>query len=159
MRPFGTPEELERRRLRAMELLKAGSGPTEVAKRVGAHRRTVQRWARRYEDGGRDSLKAIRHPGPTPRLTGGQKRQLIRLLLKGAKAHGFGTDLWTLSRIGKVIHRRFGVSYDPGHVSRLLRSLNWTPQKPQKKAYERDEKAIQRWVEKDWVRIKKSPKT
>lgn len=158
MRPFGTPEELQRRRLRAVGLLKAGRGPTEVAEAVSAHRRTVQRWARRFERGGKDSLQAIPHLGPKPKLTAGQKRHLIRLLLKGAKANGFGTDLWTLGRMGKVIYRRFGVSYDISHISRLLKSLGWSPQKPRKKAYERDEKAIQRWVEKDWPGIKKSPK-
>lgn len=156
MRPTGTAAELERRRLRALTLLKAGRGPTEVAKMVGATRRTVQRWARRGERLGKEGLKAKPHPGRPCRMTARQKRDLSKALLEGPKSHGFSTDLWTRCRIGELIRRRYGVRYHPVHVGRLLHALGWTPQRPERKAYERDERAIRRWLQVDWPRIKKS---
>src|SRR3989338_8453793 len=137
MRPTGTAEELERRRLRAVSLLESGRGPTEVGKTVGATRRTVQRWARRAESLGKKGLKAKPHPGRRCRITPKQKERLSRMLLKGPKAHGFSTDLWTRKRVAQVIHKRLAVRYHPGHVSRLLHLLGWTPQKPERRAYER----------------------
>lgn len=158
MRTKGSAAELERVRLRAVALVQEGNGPTEVARMVGAHRRTVQRWARRHEVGGKKALKAKPHPGPEPKLHEGQKQELARELLRGAKTHGFSTDLWTGRRVAQVIRRRFGVTYHPLYMSLFLREyLHWSCQKPKKRAYERDEKAIQHWVQKDWPRIKKSP--
>lgn len=90
-------------------------------------------------------------------MTPEQKERLSQMLLKGPKAHGFSTDLWTRKRIAQVIHKRLAVRYHPGHVSRLLHLLGWTPQKPERRAYERDEEAVRTWIERDWPRIKKSP--
>src|SRR5579875_2022659 len=83
--------------------------------------------------------------------------RLLRLLLKGAPAHGYRTQLWTTARIAEVIGREFGVHYHRDHVGRLMHSLNWSPQKPETRAVERDDEAIQRWKRKDWPRIKKTP--
>ena len=124
---------------------------------VGATRRTVQRWARRAESLGKKGLKAKPHPGRRCRMTPKQKGQLSRVLLDGPKAHGFATDLWTCPRIAQVIRKRYKVDYHPVHVGRLLHALGWTPQRPERKAYERDEKAVRRWIAVDWERIKKSP--
>lgn len=157
MRPQGTAEELERRRLRAVSLLQEGYGPTEVARMVGADRRSVQRWARRYEAGGDASLKAKPHPGKPPKLTGEQQQQLVEALLKGPKAHGFSTDLWNCPRVGRLIRKLFGVHYCDSGVWRVLASLGWSCQKPEGRAIERDEAAIREWIQKDWPRIKKLP--
>lgn len=155
MRPPGSPNELERRRLRALRLLKEGEGPTEVARMVGAHRRTVQRWARRADEGGSRALEAKPHPGRTPKLDAAQRERLTTALLEGAKAQGFGTDLWTGPRVAQVVRRLFGVRYHPKYIPRLLRALGWTPQKPEGRAYERDERAIERWKRNHWARIKR----
>lgn len=122
---------------------------------VGANRRTVQRWARRSERGGTAALAPKPHPGPRSKLGPAQRRRLGAALLKGAKGQGFGTDLWTGPRVAQVVRGLFGVRYNPKYVPRLLRSLGWTPQRPESRAYERDEKAIARWVREDWPRIKK----
>jgi len=155
MRPVGSAEELERRRLRAVDLLGKGQGPTEVARMVGANRRSVQRWARRSERGGTAALAPKRHPGPPGKLDVAQRRRLGAALLEGPKAQGFATDLWTGPRVAQLVRRMFGVRYNPKYVPRLLRSLGWTPQRPEGRAYERDEKAIARWVRDEWPRIKK----
>jgi transposase len=73
---------------------------------------------------------------------------------KGPQAFGFDTDLWTLGRIAEVIERLTGVGYHPGHVWRLLRRLHWSPQRPARRASERDEAEIARWRAQEWPRIK-----
>lgn len=105
-----------------------------------------------------EALNAKQHPGPKPRLRWGQKQQLLKILLKGPTKAGYPTDLWTCARIAAVIERKFGVRYHQAHVWKILRQLNWTLQKPEQRARERDEEAIARWREVEWPRIKKGGK-
>ena len=89
------------------------------------------------------------------RLSDEQKSQLVEILLRGPLAAGYFTDLWTCARVAQVIQQKFGVTYHADHVGRLLHGLGFTPQKPRRKARERDEAAIERWRRVDWPRIKK----
>src|SRR5215217_572847 len=73
----------------------------------------------------------------------------------GAQAHGFRGEVWTCERVAEVIRREFGVSYHPAHVSRLLKALRQSLQKPQRRANQRDEEAIEHWKEKRWPSLKK----
>jgi transposase len=157
MRPTGSPEELERRRLRALALLDEGLLPSEVARRVGVDRRSVRRWKAAARKHGEAGVRARDAPGRPPRLKLTQKRRLEGLLLKGPLASGFDTDLWTCPRVAEVIKQRFGVDYHVDHVGRLLHDLGWSPQKPARRAVERDEQAIRRWIREDWQRVKKTP--
>jgi transposase len=86
------------------------------------------------------------------------KRRLERLLLKGARGCGFPTELWTCARVAQLIRDRLGVDYHVDHIGRLLRALGWSPQKPARRALERDEAAIAGWIQEDWPRIKKTPR-
>jgi transposase len=95
--------------------------------------------------------------GRPSRLTAAQKRRLERILLKGAASSGFSSDLWTCPRIVQVIRAEFGISYHVDHVCRLLHNMGWSPQRPQRKAMERDEAEIMRWVREEWPRVKKKP--
>lgn len=157
MRPSGSAEELERRRTRAIELLSQGLAPVEVAHRVGVDRRSVRRWNAAYRKKGTAALKAKPAPGRPSVLDLKAKRQVERILLKGATAAGFPTELWTCPRVAQVIERRFGVAYHVDHVGRLLHGLGWSPQKPERRAVERDEEEIRRWVKQEWPRVKKTP--
>jgi transposase len=157
MRPTGSPEELQRRRLRALALLEQGLLPSEVARRVGVDRRSVRRWKAAVRKHGEAAVLARDAPGRPPKLKLTQKRRLEALLLKGPLASGFDTDLWTCPRVAELIEQRFGVDYHVDHVSRLLHDLGWSPQKPARRAVERDEQAIRRWVREDWPRVKKTP--
>lgn len=157
MRPTGSPEELERRRVRALVLLKEGLLPVEVARRVGVDRRSVRRWKRAARRRGEAGVRAKPAPGRPPKLDPEHKRRLEALLLAGAQAAGFHTDLWTCPRVAELIDRRFGVRYHVDHIGRLLHDLNWSPQKPARRALERDEPAIRRWVHKRWPPVKKTP--
>jgi len=84
--------------------------------------------------------------------------QLEEILLEGAESSGYPSDLWTCRRVAEVIDARFYVRYHPGHVARLLHRLGWSPQKPQRRAVERNEEAIQTWVKHEWPRVKKTPR-
>src|SRR3989304_4657744 len=139
MRPSGSPEELERRRVRAIRLPLQGHQPIEVARLVGVDRRSVWRWNRAYREAGDEGLRAKPAPARPPKLDARAKNRLERVLLKGAKAAGFPTDLWTCPRVARLIRESFSVTYHVDHVGRLLRDLGWTPQKPQRRAVERDE--------------------
>lgn len=158
MRPKGSAAELEQRRHLAVRLLEQGVKGTQVAKAFGVSCVTVSRWKQGYQKAGEAALAAKAHPGGRPRLTIAQRRQLVRLLLQGPRQHGYSTELWTLKRVAEVIRRSFGVEYHPCHVWKILRNLGWSCQKPERRARERDEAAIQRWRQQDWPRIKKRPK-
>jgi transposase len=138
-------------------LLKEGLLPAEVARRVGVDRRSVRRWKAAARKRGVEGVRARPAPGRPTKLAAKDKRRLEALLLKGPLAAGFGTALWTCPRIAELIERRFGVQYHVDHVGRLLHDLGWSPQKPARRAIERDEEAIGRWVHEDWPRIKKTP--
>jgi transposase len=142
MRPVGTAEELQRRRLRAVELVHQGESPEDVARFLGCGRSSVYTWVKvAREDLG--ELAAKPHPGRTPRLGEADRERLEGLLLQGAKAHGWRTDLWTAARAAELIERHFGVAFHPEHARKVLRrKLGWTSQKPQRRARERDEAAI-----------------
>jgi transposase len=116
------------------------------------------RWLRARRRGGPEPLRVRRSPGRPLKLGRGQRRRLLRLLLKGAPAHGYRTQLWTTARIAEVIGREFGVHYHRDHVGRLMHSLTWSPQKPEKRAVERDDGAVERWKRKDWPQVKKTPR-
>ncbi len=138
-----------------MAMVQQGQSRAEVARALGVGTGTVTRWRQAYERKGDGGLAATRHPGPKPKLSAYRRRLLAKRLLKGAKAHGFSTDLWTCPRIAEVIERHYGVRYHVDHVYKLMVSLGWSCQKPEKRAVERDEDRIAQWVAKDWPRIKK----
>ena len=76
------------------------------------------------------------------------------MLLQGAKAHGWPNELWTTRRIADLIQRTFGVSLHHDHVGRFLhKALRWSPQKPRKRARERNERAIKSWRRDELPRI------
>jgi transposase len=156
MRPVGSAEELERRRNRAIDLVKRGLSLNEAARWLGCHASSVMRWRDVFRRGGKRALKPKPTPGRPPRLTRKQKASLIRHLLAGSLAHGYRTDLWTTQRIAEVIKVKFCVRYHRDHVGRLLHALNWSCQKPERRALQRDEAAIEEWKSRDWPRIKKT---
>lgn len=157
MRPPGNQQELERRRLRAIRLLQEGHPPVEVARIVGCDRRSVRRWKASYRQRGKRGIQAQPVPGRPLKLDATDRKALERVLLRGAQAYGFPSDLWTCPRVAQVIQDRFGVQYHVDHIGRLLHALGWSLQKPHRRAVERDEKAIQRWIQKEWPKIKKTP--
>ena len=158
MRPKGAADELERRRRRAVALVKRGLSLNEVARRIGCEASSVMRWRDAEQAGGKTALKSKPTPGRPARLSEKQRELLAEYLLEGPLAHGYRTDLWTTARIAHLIEAKFGVGYHRDHVGRLLHSMDWSSQKPERRALERDEEAIENWKKKEWPRIKKTPR-
>ena len=156
MRPSGTSEQLEKRRRHAIALLRTGTPYREVARLVQAAVSSVVRWQQAYRRDRRHGLRARPTPGRPPRLTETQQARLRRLLLQGARAAGHTTELWTLQRIGTLIEAEFDVRYSPAGVWTLLRhGLHWSWQKPERRARQRNEAAIDYWKAHTWPHIKK----
>lgn len=155
MRTKGTAAELEVRRQIAARLFTEDFTLADMARCVGASISSIKRWKLAWQRGGVAALVAKPQPRPRCRLSDAQKAQLVEILLRGPLAAGYFSDLWTCARVAQVIQREFGVTYHADHVGRILHDLGFTPQKPQRRARERDEAAIERWRRVDWPRIKK----
>lgn len=148
----------EARRFRAVELSEQGWSGVAIAEALGVTEGAVSQWlTRAREGGGKAALRARKASGRPPALTCAQKEQLPALLQNGAEHFGFRGEVWTRARVGEVIRRCFGVRYHDSHVGRLLKTLGWTRQKPIRRASERNEAEIERWVAEEWPRIKKKP--
>ena len=150
--------KLEQRRLKAARLLQQGVPEAEVARRVGVHRQSVNRWAKQLAQGGRAALKRAPRAGRPPQLTAADRQRLVQGLKRGPEALGYRTSLWTAWRVADLIERECGVKYSTVHAWRLLRALGWTPQRPAGRAMERNEAAIQRWKRQRWPELKKTLK-
>lgn len=151
-------EALEKRRFEAMRLLDQGCNQSETARQLRVARQTVSEWRRQYRQHGSAALRKAGRAGRKPLLDATQLERLAALLLEGPEAHGFPTPLWTCPRVARLIADEFAVDYHEGHVWKILRALNWSPQRPVGRARERNEEAIRTWKRKTWPSIKKKPK-
>ena len=147
--------EAAKKRLKAVRMLLAGKGCAEVALSVGVARQTVYTWKRVLDEQGIDGLRSMSDGGRPGQLDASSFKWLDTALRQGAQAHGFGTELWTLKRVGSVIKRQFGVEYSDVHVWRILGSMGFSSQKPERRAIERDEEAVRTWKRKTWPALKK----
>ena len=151
-------DRLEARRLRAGELFAAGVGQAEVARQLEVSAQAVSVWHTRWQHGGNEALRSRGPSGPAPRLSDAQLATVEQALLEGATANGFTGELWTLDRITLVIQRLTGVQHHPAYVWALLHHrLGWTVQRPKRRAAERDQAAIDRWVKERWPQILQTP--
>lgn len=147
----------QQRRLQAATLFQQGCSQAEVARRLEVSRQASSRWHAAWKAGGKGALSGAGRTGRKPKLSGNQLCQLETILLAGAPASGYETDLWTLKRIAQVVQRTFRVKFHVGHVWKVLGQLGWSCQRPESRARERDDAAIQRWVRHRWPQIKKRP--
>jgi transposase len=157
LRHPGDLQWLERRRLQAADLFAQGKTRAEVAGELGVSAQTASRWYARWRDGGAAGMRTARQGKPA-QLGPGELGKVRRVLEGGAVAAGFDNDLWTLARVAEVIERVTGVAHHPGHVWRILKRMRWSLQRPARKAVERDEAEIARWVAEEWPRIVQTPK-
>lgn len=148
---------MEARRRLAVRRVHEGWKRADVAAFLGVHPETVAEWVRAHAAGGDAALAAKPHPGRKPFLTPGQEKQVLGWLADKPTAHGFRTDLWTARRVAELIRKRFGVGFHPHYLREWLTKRNYTPQKPARRARQRNDAAIDRWLKADWPRIKKRP--
>ena len=149
--------EAARKRLRAGRMLAKGKGCAEVALAVGVARQTVYTWKALFDEGGIDALRAVPARGRPAKLNEDQLASVRASILQSPTEHGFGTELWTLKRVGAVIERLHGVRFSQAHVWRILGSLGLSAQKPHKRAIERNDDAVRSWKRSTWPALKKKP--
>ena len=151
-------EAIETRRIEGARLLKRKVPQAEVARRLEVSRQSVSRWAQQLAEVngaiGKLNGKTLGRPR---RLDAAQCAALSKALLKGALHAGFPTELWTVKRVRVLVKREFAVVYSNTGCWELLRSLGFSPQKPEKRALQRDEQAIATWKRKTWPALKKTP--
>jgi transposase len=126
-----------------------------VAAIVGSSISSAHRWKEAWQHSRR--LPSKPHPGRTPKLSALQRSELVAALSQGTRPWGYAPDGWTGPLVRDMIQRLFGVDYHPDYVPRLLRQLGWSPQKPERRARERNEAEIARWRRETWPRLKKEP--
>jgi transposase len=131
----------------AVQRVKEGERPRSVIASYGLCRTTIYKWLRAERRGGMKALKARKHPGRRPALSPRQKLQVRRWINgKDPRQYGFDFGLWTRQIVAALIAQQFGVELGVTAVGRLLAQLDITPQKPLRRAYERDPAAIKRWT-------------
>jgi transposase len=155
MRPIGTPKQLQQRRKQALKLLRRGWRPSQVAQLVGVTSRSLRRWRKAGCSAKSKPRLAHRSPGRPSRLNATQLQHLQQRLACGAPTYGYTADYWSLERVRWLIRKEFGVAYHPSAVWHLLGRMNWSCQKPQRLALQRDEAAIAYWKRYRWPWIKK----
>jgi transposase len=152
-------ETLETIRQMAVRRVREGEKPSDVIKSYGFCRTTIYRWLRARSAGGERALRARKATGRPPLLTGRQKSQVSRWIIgKDPRQYGFDFGLWTRQIVAELVEERFGVQLSVTAIGRLLAELGITPQKPLRRAYERDPVAVERWVKDEFPAIRKRAK-
>ena len=144
----------------AVRRVKEGEAPSSVIKCYGLCRTTIYKWLKAERRGGAAALKARKHPGRKPALAPRQKLQVRRWINgKDPRQYGFDFGLWTRQIVAALIAQKFGVRLGVTAVGRLLAELDITPQKPLRRAYERDPVAIERWKATEFPRLRARAKS
>jgi transposase len=155
MRTPGSPIVLEYRRQLAVQRIEEGYSIEEVADFLDVAPSSVRRWVATFRRQGADGLSARPVPGRPPKLTSTQEKIVCRWLADNPTEHGCATELWTAPDLARLIEQEWGVHFHPDYLTTWLRRRGFTPQKPRRRARERDDEAIARWLAQDWPRIKK----
>lgn len=145
-------------RIQGLLLVSRGNRETDVAEVIGVGRRTLQDWIHRYRLMGISGLTKGPFLGSKSRLTDEQKVELSRIIAAGPQEAGLDTGVWTTTIIAKLVRDRFGVSYHPDHMGKILHGLRFSVQYPGKQLSKADEKAQQTWILEELPAIKKKPK-
>src|SRR5439155_24439184 len=149
-----TPDWQEMRRFRALELKYDGCTHEEIAEALGVSKAAVSKWVKAAREGGAEALQARPRKGATSKLPPAKLKSLPELLAQGATEYGFREELWTCQRVAQVIAWEFGVTYHKRQVARLLKELDWTPQKPAR-CDSRQDAEIVHWRKVVWPELKK----
>ena|SRR3989338_5711634 len=151
-------EVLEHCRFRAIELHKKGKKVNDIADFFGLHRCSVSHWISSYNRDGKKILESKKSTGRPSKLTEQEISELLALFENDAMQYGFETPLWTCRKIQKIVKERFGKKVHTTNIMRWLKKLNMTNQKPRRMAFQRDEKAVKKWLKEEWPKIKSHAK-
>ena len=148
-------KKLEQRRLLAGRLFDQGETQAAVAKKFGVTRAAACQWHTTWKTDRHRGLRSQGPSGATPKLNETQKRQLKRAILKGPSKAGYATDFWTLERLRALAKKTVRVDLGTTSVWRRVIELGFSVQKPDRRARERDEKAITGWKLNTFPHLKK----
>jgi len=147
---------LEHLRRLAVQRVQDGEKPSVVMKSLGFCRTSIYKWLRTYRKRGAAGLAGRQSAGPKPKLTNAQKRRVRQWMVgKDPRQWGFDFGLWTRKIVQQMLLDQFGVSLTLPSVGHLLTSLDITPQKPLRRAYERDEAAVTKWKEETYPQLRR----
>lgn len=146
---------MEAFRRKAVERVLKGQTQASVAEALGVHPVTVAKWMARHRAAGDAGLAAKPTPGRPRFLSPSQEQQVKTWLTQKPSEHGFRTDLWSSRRIVDLIRRKFGITFHPASMRRWLTERGYSPQRPARKARQRNDEAIADWVADEWPRIQK----
>ncbi len=151
---------LEHLRITAVRrVIEDGQAPSGVMESMGLCRTSIYRWLRAYEDCGLEALVEKIAEGRDPKLTDRQQQQVKRWIVgKDPRQYGFDYGLWTRRIIQSLIEKKLGISMGLTAVGRLLARLEVTPQKPLRRAYERDPQRIQKWLDEGYPKLRRRAK-
>lgn len=151
---------LEHMRLLAVKrVVEDSEAPSAVMKSLGFCRTSIYRWLRNYEDQGMEALVEKIAQGPEPKLSEKQRQQVKRWILgKDPRQYGFDFGLWSRRIVRALIQEKMGIELGITAVGRLLASLDITPQKPLRRAYERDPQAVEHWCQETYPQLKRRAK-
>ncbi len=145
--------------LAVRRVIEDGEKPSLVMDSLGLCRTTIYPWLRQFKDEGLEALVEKICQGPKPRLKEKQRQQVRRWIMgKAPRQHGFDFGLWTRRIVQMLIQERMGVESGLASAGKLLASLNITPQKPLRRASERDPVAVERWQKETYPKLKKRAK-
>lgn len=153
------PEAQFEIRRQAIRLHKQKHGPVEIGRRLEVDYGTVRKWIKAWKQGGMKAL-AVRKRGPKPGTTlqlqpEEQKMIRKRLVEKTPDQLKLPFALWTREAVGLLIEEITGKKLDLRQVGRYLKRWGFTPQRPVKRAYQRCDKAVKKWLEVDYPKIKR----
>jgi transposase len=147
------------RMMAVRRVVEEGERPSEVMRSMGLHRTSVYRWLKTYSKSGYEGLKSTKAQGPEPKLTEKQCAKVRGWIIgKDPRQYGFDFGLWTRRLVQEMIAQRFGVSVSLATVGAILARLGITPQKPLRRAYERDPQAVEQWVKQDYPKLRRRAK-
>ena len=145
--------------LAVKRVVEDGEAPSEVIRSLGLYRTSIYRWLRKYDDRGLEALAEKIAQGPEPKLTEKQRLRVKKWILgRDPRQYGFDFGLWSRRIVQALIQEKMGVELGITAVGRLLASLNITPQKPLRRAYERDPQAVEQWQKETYPKLKRRAK-
>lgn len=140
-------------------ILEDGAKPSEIAAEYGFCRNYLYPWIKKFEEGGWEALAEQIAEGPPPMLSEKQRQQVRRWILgKDPRQYGFDYGLWSRRIVAALIEKKMGLTLCLTAVGRLLASLDITPQKPLRRAYERDPAAVEHWLAERYPELKRRAK-
>ena len=126
---------------------------------VGYNRTTYYKWKLAYEKEGQAGIRRKTGSGSEPLITRNKWGRIIEWLDgKDPRDYGYATALWTRKIIADLIARKLKIKLSISSVGNLLKKMKITPQRPLRRAYERDEREVRAWRETTYPKLMKIAK-